>query len=219
MSKKFFALLAAASIVSAAVQAQVRNEKVQLFEVELGAGFHPSATLTYGAPGVKKGHELAPQFFAELRTNIDRGNIDLAVRFDFAKNLKDVDNMQIDSRIGTLSVFGDYNFMRGSKLSPFVGLGAGISAAKMHPCMTLETAYENGSITADRYEEEMNNGNSLISFEGERDNAFVLTPRVGVEFINRIRLSAEYRITARRYSFFGLNLGVVIGGNYMKNKK
>lgn len=52
-----------------------------------------------------------------------------------------------------------------------------------------------------------------------KDNTHVFCPRVGVEFINRIRLTAEYRIMKKEYSFFGLNLGVVFGGGYMNKRK
>lgn len=84
------------------------------------------------------------------------------------------------------SITGDYNFLNvHRKIVPFAGIGLGCSIVRSWP-----------------YNEE--NNVSLASH-------FACSPRVGIEFFKRVRLTAEYQYIGNKNNFFNIKLGFVIG--------
>jgi hypothetical protein len=82
----------------------------------------------------------------------------------------------------------DYNFLEinPKKISPFAGMGIGYASIRSWP---------------------------LASSEEEKNvkSHFACSPRVGVEFFKRIRLTTEYQYLGKGNSFFNVKLGFVVG--------
>lgn len=187
-----------ALLLSSGIYAQNYNA-VRRMEYELGIGLN-------------KGHEFNGaaaktriQIYAEIRMNVKDSPFDIGLQgmFGYFERQRNTGNFiwQSDSgwsetmRSGSLVTFADYNFRRWKNIAPFVGLGIGMSA--------IEDEYGVGAECPERY----------------YDTAFVLNPRIGVEFFNHLRITVEYKRMQREYSFFGFNIGVVFGGGYKKPKK
>jgi len=57
---------------------------------------------------------------------------------------------------------------------------------------------------------------------GSRDDSSIskkigfASPRVGAEFFNRIRLTMDYKLLPKEYTFLGVSLGFVFGGGPKK---
>lgn len=161
--------------------------------------------------GLNKGHALDGaaakpriQLYAEIRMNMKDSPFDVSLQGmigyfdrdkggDFIWQTDPVWSETMWSR--SLVTFADYNFRRWKHIAPFVGLGIGMSA--------IEEEYGVGAECPERY----------------YDTAFVLNPRVGVEFFNHLRITVEYKLMRKEYSFFGFNIGGVFGGGYKKPKK
>ena len=106
-----------------------------------------------------------------------------------SKDSYSTDNSQ---RIASLSLTGDYNFMEGSKVSPFIGIELGY--AQRH---TISSSFDD------------NIGNCS-------NNGFVVSPRIGVEVWNHVRLTLDARITQRDYNVVCFGLGYAFGGGLEK---
>jgi opacity protein-like surface antigen len=81
----------------------------------------------------------------------------------------------------------DYNFIgkENSKIMPFAGIGLGYSS--------VNTDVKDGSFTS------------------TTKSHFACSPRIGMEFFKRIRLTGEYKYIGNNNSFFNIKLGFVIG--------
>jgi hypothetical protein len=82
----------------------------------------------------------------------------------------------------------DYNMRRWRSVSLFGGLGAGAA--------WIEHKDPSGNRIADEY--------------------VFLNPRVGAEFWNHLRVTLEYKLMKKEYSYFGITIGGVIGGGYRR---
>jgi opacity protein-like surface antigen len=85
--------------------------------------------------------------------------------------------------------YGDYNFRHWRRVSLFGGIGLGY----VHVFKQFQT----------------------VPWDGEHssyDNCFAFSPRVGAEFFSHIRLTVEYKVITKSYSYFGANLGFAFGG-------
>jgi hypothetical protein len=80
----------------------------------------------------------------------------------------------------------DYNFLElnPKKIMPFAGIGLGYSLVRSWSYIEPDTDFK---------------------FH------FACSPRVGIEFFKRIRLTAEYQYIGNKNNFFNVNLGFVIG--------
>lgn len=94
-----------------------------------------------------------------------------------------------DYQTTALMVVSDWNFHRGEKISPFVGLGVG-------------TAY-------------MQRG---YWFFREEQTAFAIMPRVGLELFRHWRVGVELNITKGHYNNMSLSVGYAFGGGLKKKK-
>lgn len=205
-------------LTAVCMPSQAKNDyrKVKMFEVEIGAGGLCSSTLNVVDGKAKTSHELFPSFFIEQRINIAHGPFDEAINLNRVVMKKVVNNVMYDSRLWGLTVFGDYNFCRGRKITPFAGLGFGMATANVNCSMPTGKALELGVVSQ---EDIADSFPDLVDTGALHNNTAVMVPRIGVEFINRIRLTAEYRVMKKQYSYFGMNLGVVFGGGYIKKRR
>ena len=96
--------------------------------------------------------------------------------------------------LGTYDIVGDYNFKRGENLSLFVGAGIGLT-------------------TYDYY------AHQISAYK--RHTMFHFMPRVGVEIMNRVRVSTYLNTYGDKNESCGVGLsaGVVFGGSRMENKR
>ena len=82
----------------------------------------------------------------------------------------------------SLSAFSDYNFRRGKKFSPFIGIGIGIAS-----CKVVQGYYGDDAVKA------------------------IFTPRLGVEILNHFRITAYSRLGYRGYNNIGVSVGYAFG--------
>lgn len=86
-------------------------------------------------------------------------------------------------------VVGDYNFLNvHRRIIPFAGIALGYSIDRSWPYS--------------------------IDYEGDYytlTSHFACSPRVGIEFFKRIRLTAEYQYIGNKNNFFNVKLGFVVG--------
>ncbi len=162
------------------------NTDVKAFEFEVGAGM---------AVGSRAGFQSmipGPQFLLEARTNLKDTSWDLGSQLAFG-GIYHKDNSHSYATVNRFSMvaFTDYNFRYWDKICPFAGIGLGRTTIRSE----FPSATESGSAIT------------------STNPAFILNPRIGVEFFNHLRLTAEYKCTFdKRSSYFALNLGFAFGG-------
>ena len=162
---------------------------LRLFEFEIGTGVHFGPR--WGDMKARPGANL----IFELRLNRPEP-------WDFALQFKGTNMIhtpagegpRIKSTIMAPSLFVDYNIRPSRRTRFFAGVGFGGSFA------------DNGAVV-------MTGPGTGIMFS-QNENAFAVTPRAGVSLFNFLRITAEYSITDRDYSRFGLNVGLTLGGSY-----
>jgi len=190
--KKCFIFLVLFLIPLCHLSAQNYNN-VRLVEFELGMG--PNIGNKYN--GAKS--EIGSHILAEIRLNMKESPIDAGLRFAIGSfDRKGTSSYLYDHilRHKTLTTFADYNYRKLKSVSLFGGLGIGLFFVDNEYKSTVESgpAYHS----------------TLIC------RSAVLSPRIGVEFFNRVRLTAEYKLMKKEYATFGINLGFVFGGGYKK---
>ncbi len=189
MKKLIFLAIATVCFISAEAQ-NGSSQPVKDVEGEVSLGFNAAGQ------NIADKNIVGLNLGLEMRANFERP-FDLGVRFDQSFNYADAGICEVRTRSTTLQLVGDWNFRRGSNVAPFIGLGIG---------------YLGGSIDCDY---PLESTVSDDTFNNVR--TFVVTPRVGIEFFNRMRLTASYAISHSDYCNFRLSLGICIGGG-RKNK-
>lgn len=158
---------------------------VKMVEVELGGGIvSPTEKLDFDKNRV--GYNIQ----AEVRFNFKQAPFDVGVHVDgdsFSRTISLSKDMLKFSSINAMFVF-DWNILRKSFFSPFVGVGAGAS------WLSGEKPLETGTIIK------------------EKPTSFCVMPRLGVELFHRLRVTLYYKNTKREHNHFGLSAGLVIGG-------
>jgi hypothetical protein len=163
-------------------------EDLRLFEVEVGGG------VNFGRKwGEAKPHP-GTNLIAELRLNRPEP-WDIALQFKGA-NFKHTtaEDVSIKTTIINPSLFVDYNIRPHRRTRFFAGVGIGGNFSD-------SDAYIPAGV------------NSFFWIQ-EHGSAFAVTPRVGVSVFNFVRITVEYTATARDYSRWGVNIGLVLGGSY-----
>lgn len=152
-----------------------------------------------GISGLKNDFGAYPriggQILFEYRYNIPGNNLSLGTQCSlgyFNRIDYNIDRRYKISNKGSMVTYLDYNFRLKERVSIFTGIGVGLAA--------IDYEYPQW-ISDNTYEQEY-----LFS------RSAVVTPRVGVEFLKRLRLTVEYRLMRKDYSYFGVNLGFSIGG-------
>lgn len=188
---KKYVVLIVLTMVSFGLNAQNYND-VKRVEFEIGGGFITGTKIDGGIP------QIGMQLFAETRLNVTGTPFDVGLQasFGYFNRKENMFGYETDVRNrGTLVTFVDYNFRKWKRTALFGGLGIGMSAVN----------YEYSWI-----DEETDRRNHDTAF----DRSFVVNPRIGVELWNHLRITAEYKLMKREYSYFGLNIGGVFGGGY-----
>ncbi len=188
MKKLTILLVVALSVFAIEGRAQGKGE-VRAVEFEAAMGGVVAGS--YNGFGSGSGSKM----LLELRHNLKDSNMDLGLQFSFGGFDRETDYASLSTINKTsLTTFADYNFRHNSWFTPFVGLGLGLSFIN--------------------YDYQVQNDSTRDSFSFSRSAALV--PRVGVEFFNRLRVTAEYSAMERGDSYFAFNVGVVFGGGKKK---
>lgn len=135
------------------------------------------------------------QLLLEYRYNIPESNLSLGTQCSlgyFNRIDYSINRISKISNKGSMLTYLDYNYRPKERVSIFTGIGVGLAA--------IDYEYPQW-ISDNTYEQEY-----LFS------RSAVVTPRVGVEFFKRLRLTMEYRLMRKNYSYFGVNFGFAIGG-------
>ncbi|OAV64645.1 hypothetical protein Barb6XT_02736 [Bacteroidales bacterium Barb6XT] len=150
----------------------------------------------FGIPdkGIGKVQEVpALMLGSELRLNLCEGKVSPGIQFSLSGwNRKYIpsyaDRPYNRHQQAIMFIFvTDYNFTEiHPKIMPFAGAGIGLSAIEYK-----ESGFEIPSHTASH---------------------LIASPRIGVEFFNRVRLTGEYRYQGNYNNFFAVKIGYVIGG-------
>lgn len=124
---------------------------------------------------------------AELRYNFNDSPFDIGFTCFLTTSVYgfEDDDVQVN-RPGVVAFLSDYNFKQGGKVNPYVGLGVGISS---------------NDVLNDKI------------FDDEESCSLAFVPRIGVEFIHRLRLTLSSNITKKGYHNLSLTVGFVIGGS------
>lgn len=83
---------------------------------------------------------------------------------------------------------GDYNFRQGAAINPFAGCGVGVAFNSTHGDVMRDAA-----------------GTSAL-----------FVPRIGVELVHHIRVTASCHLSRKGFNTFDLTLGFVLGGRPKK---
>lgn len=127
---------------------------------------------------------------AEIRFNLPRCPLSLGLQLGVVKYSREE---QKKYRHEHTTIYTDYNYRPHRAFNLFVGIGLGYGE-------TVRSA----------------SNSSPNSPTNEFRQHFTFAPRLGVELFNTLRLSLESKILTREYTYWGLSLGLVIGGRPIK---
>lgn len=165
--------------------------ELKLFEVELGGG------VTFAPVWRGAGARPGGSFFAELRLNRPEP-WDVGLQFRGANFSHTVGGVKVGTMTINPMLFVDYNLRTWRSTILFGGVGVG-------GCF----AYNDAVV--------MTSPQSGVWLSGE-ESLPAVTPRVGANLGGWMRVTAEYAITARRYSRLSLSFGIVIGGTHRRSR-
>ena len=178
MKRKHFTfyLLAALLLTSTEAASAQESQPVKRFEFETKLG------VTFPIDKFVGREQLGPQLGLESRWNMDTP-FDVALELYMGSAVRHNNHHDISTRIFSLTLYGDYNFRRGSKVAPFVGAGIGSA-----------------------------NCENIQGSEGREGGSLLLVPRVGVKLWNHLRLTADLRLARKGFNTVGLSIGYAFGG-------
>ena len=186
--KKFLLLIAATILytvtyaqdakVSEVIEVSEEDEedkegKYGKFDFEIGFQV-PVLASTY--PG--NDYNIAPLLFLEGRWQLEKQPIDIGFHMGISAIVREFsDGSDASYRAFPVLAVSDYQFGRGKKVNPYVGLGVGISM------------------------------NDMVRGPGPDRVSFAAMPRVGVRFFKFLNIQVAYLITHRDFSRMYVNLG------------
>lgn len=171
-----FSISSLLMITGAKASAQKINS-VKPFEVEISVGG------TYGIGKYVGENQFGPAFAIEGRYNFPQTPMDLGLEIYGGSTTRKYEDSNLSNRILSLTTYSDYNFMRGKKFSPFIGVGVGIAS-----CKVVQGYYGNDAVKA------------------------IFTPRIGIEIFNHFRVTAYSKLGYRGYNNWGISVGYAFGG-------
>lgn len=151
------------------------------FELEISVGG------TYGIDKYVGNKQIGPAFAIEGRYNLSDKPMDIGLELYGGSTSRKYEGSNLSNRILSLSVFSDYNFKRGNKISPFVGVGIGVAS-----CKVVQGYYGDDAVRA------------------------IFTPRLGIEMFNHFRITAYSKLGYKGYNNLGVSLGYAFGGGKKK---
>ncbi len=191
---RYLLVLLSITLCCNAAFAQKKNDtNVRAFEFEVGVGF------AVGSKDGLVGMVPGPHFLIEARTNLKDTPWDLGFQLAYGGIYrKDGYHDYVTTNRFSMVAFTDYNFRYWDKVCPFAGIGLGRTTIRAEFPDSVSGGTER-PVLSSTYP------------------AVILNPRIGVEFFNHLRLTAEYKCTFdRRSSYFALNLGFAFGGGRKK---
>lgn len=164
--------------------------------IEVGATY---PTIDYGGTKSKGGIAVA----TELRYNLPYQPIDIGVRASVSRLIRDVvlpeevyyDSYERDDMV-MVEIVGDYNFNHGGNIAYFVGGRLGYA---WYDCATPEFDIDPENQTV----------NAIYKNKG---SGLAFSPRIGVEFFRRLRLTCSYTIANKYNSHMMIGADFVFGG-------
>lgn len=172
-TKKILVLLLALICFSLTSKAQERS--YGKFDFEIGLTTPITASSIEGYNNV-----ISPGFYLEGRYQLNSTPIDLGLHIALSSvRREDTDASMVhsDYRIIPIMAIADYQFNRGGKFNPYVGVGGGVSL------------------------------NTIVNEIGADSAKFIIAPRFGVRCFKFMNLGATYYITQKDYSRLSFNLG------------
>ncbi len=141
---------------------------------------------------------FGPKLYGELRYNFQALPIDVGLQLSNSYFWRDSDHQaqRLKSKSFNVMAVADYNLFRGRKISLFAGVGLGLGVLDMSHPISINAADPHwaGYTT------------------GEGKNKPCLSPRVGVELFNHLRVTIHYMAEERANNHFGFSIGAVLGG-------
>lgn len=170
-----------------------QGNNVRNFEFEIGLGTQFfSKTIAKGFPPADKAN-CGLNLVIEPRFNISGTPFDVGCQFSMGGfDRQWINSMQIYYKFTMQSFFFDYNFRKWKNIHLFGGVGLGMAF------INTSTRYDVPGYS---------NSNSW-------DRSGIVEPRIGAEFFNHLRLTLNYRIMKREYSYFGITIGCAFWGGY-----
>ena len=126
-------------------------------------------------------NKIGPQLGLEALWNLRKLPIDIGAELYVGSAVRDYLESDFSNRTFSLSVVSDYNFHRGSKFSPFAGLGL----VGLGNCEQVTGSYG----------------------EDKERTMFCLTPRIGFVAFRHLRVTLDAHLTQKNYSHAGLSIG------------
>lgn len=170
--KNILAALAATIAMSASAQNEVKP-----FEVEVKVG------ATYPTQKYFGDKQVGPSLGLEGRWNLSQLPVDVGAEVYLGSALRRFNGEDQSNRLFSFSAVGYYNLFRGTKASPFIGLGLGTGSCDV-----------------------------VNGYKDNEGAAFVVSPRIGIELFSHLRLTFDARFARNGYNTVGLTVGGVIGG-------
>ena len=150
------------------------QQNVTPFEFEIKAGTNLPLNSVSGFS-----NKLGINLGLESRWNLKRLPMDVGAELYIGSALRHEEGDEtISNRTFSLAVLSDYQINRGSKVSPFIGLGLGVA-----------------------------NCQQIIGSLGDEATTFCIIPRAGVALSRHLRLTLDAHISKKYYSNVGLTIG------------
>lgn len=182
MKRRFFSVLLGALFLVSHPKANAADEyPVKSFELEVALG------ATFPIDKYVGNNQLGPALSLEGRYNFNQVPFDLGLEIYMGSTARRFEDSNLSNRIASVSLFSDYNFMRGSKIFPFIGVGIGYAS-----CDVVQGSY------------------------GDDAKKVLVTPRLGVELFRHLRLTCYSRLCMKGYNNFGVSVGYAFGGGHRK---
>ena len=176
-------------VITANLCAQDYNN-VRLLEFEIGMGINQGSK--YMGFQAERGYHI----LMETRLNIRETPFSVGLQTSFATYfINNVYNYDFHIMPRMTILYVDYNYRKWEKISLFGGIGLGHAQV------------------INRYE---SNDPNYWDRDSIYDYFYSLSPRIGAEFFHRLRLTIDYKIISKDYSYLGTHLGLVLGGGQRK---
>lgn len=171
---------------------QTNHNDVQIMEGEVRAG------ITTPLGGYHTGKSQASATLGiEGRYNFKGTPWDCGLMLDLSAARRDYKHLFNEgnshwqsNRTLALALTGDYNFLQGKKVNPFIGAGIGVAF---------------NDVVGDEY------------FPSKGTSMF-FAPRVGVEIFYHCRISTQCNLSKKGHNNLSITLGLIIGGRPKKQK-
>jgi len=133
-------------------------------------------------------------FYSEIRRNFTRLPMDIGFHFGKGTMYREWENPFTTNDYHYLSylVISNYYFSDSKKVSPFIGIGMGITHLK------IDWSYIENS--------------QSIPHGTQKDDSFNFMMRGGVEIYRFLRISTSYKFMKRKYSNYEISIGLTLGG-------